>query len=50
MPSCIVLVHDDPGFANPVLAALRAAGYDAVGFQNRCQPSTPWSIRNGSNY
>ena len=34
MPACIVLVHDDPGFANPALAALRAAGYDAVGFQD----------------
>ena len=34
MSACIVLVHDDPGFANSALAALRAAGYDVVAFQD----------------
>ena len=34
MPACIVFVHDDPGFAEPAVAALRAAGYDVVAFHD----------------
>ena len=34
MPARIVLVHDDPEFSEPVLAKLRAAGYDVVAFSN----------------
>ena len=34
MPARIVLVHDDPEFAEPVLVKLRAAGYDVVAFSN----------------
>ena len=32
MPATIVIVHDDPEFAEPALATLRAAGYDVVAF------------------
>ena len=32
MPATIVIVHDDPEFAEPALAGLRAAGYDVVAF------------------
>ena len=34
VPARIVLVHDDPEFAEPVLVKLRAAGYDVVAFSN----------------
>jgi hypothetical protein len=30
MPAQIVIVHDEPEFAEATLAALRGAGYDAV--------------------
>jgi DNA-binding NtrC family response regulator len=34
MRACIIFVHNDPGFAEPAVAALQAAGYDVVGFQD----------------
>ena len=34
MPATIVIVHDDPEFAEPALATLHAAGYDVVAFSD----------------
>jgi DNA-binding NtrC family response regulator len=34
MPATVVIVHDDPEFAEPVLATLRAASYDVVAFSD----------------
>jgi DNA-binding NtrC family response regulator len=34
MPARIVLVHDEPEFAEPVLVTLREAGYDIVAFSD----------------
>ena len=51
MPACIVFVHDDPGFAEPAVAALRAwEGTMLLRSMIRWQQSTPWSIPNASSY
>jgi DNA-binding NtrC family response regulator len=39
MPARIVIVHDEPDFADPLTAALRLAGHDVVTFTD---PTAGW--------
>jgi DNA-binding NtrC family response regulator len=34
MPARVVIVHDDPAFLDPAVAALRLAGYDVAAFSD----------------
>jgi hypothetical protein len=50
MPATVVIVHDDPEFAEPALASLRAAGYDVVAFPDSMSGIDALEHRSVSSY